>query len=93
MKCNFTPMDKFYQILDYYGLSYTEIKKNHIRVFYGNKKLFDYYPLRMKLFDYHEWHQLTYPFVKGKEDEWEVELIMFISGVLGDEMFKKFKND
>ncbi len=29
-------------------------KKNHIRVFYGNKKLFDYYPLRMKLFDYHE---------------------------------------
>ena len=33
MKCNFTPMDKFYQILDYYGLSYTDIKKNHIRVF------------------------------------------------------------
>nr|DAU09310.1 MAG TPA: hypothetical protein [Caudoviricetes sp.] len=29
MKCNFTPMDKFYQILDYYGLSYTEIKKRH----------------------------------------------------------------
>lgn len=53
-------MDKFYQILDYYGLSYTEIKKNHIRVFYGNKKMFDYYPLRMKLFDYHEWHQLTF---------------------------------
>lgn len=82
-------MDKFYQILDYYGLSYTEIKKNHIRVFYGNNKMFDYYPLRMKLFDYHE----CYPFVKGKEDEWEVELTMFISGVLGDEMFKKFKND
>lgn len=93
MKCNFTPMDKFYQILDYYGLSYTEIKKNHIRVFYGNKKMFDYYPLRMKLFDYHEWYQLTYPFVNGKEDEWEIELTMFISGVLGDEMFKKFKND
>ena len=93
MKCNFTPMDKFYQILDYYGLSYTDIKKNHIRVFYGNKKMFDYYPLRMKLFDYHEWHQLTYPFVKDKEDEWEIELTMFISGVLGDEMFKKFKID
>ena len=76
-------MDKFYQILDYYGLSYTEIKKNHIRVFYGNNKMFDY----------HEWHQLTYPFVKGKEDEWEVELTMLISGVFGDEMFKKFKND
>lgn len=43
MKCNFTPMDKFYQILDYYGLSYTEIKKNHIRVFYENKKMFDYF--------------------------------------------------
>lgn len=71
-------MDKFYQILDYYGLSYTEIKKNHIRVFYENKKMFDYYPLRMKLFDYHEW---------------EIELTMFIIGVLGDEMFKKFKND
>lgn len=55
--------------------------------------MFDYYPLRMKLFDYHEWHQLTYPFVKGKADEWEIELTMFISGVLGDEMFKKFKND
>lgn len=26
MKCNFTPMDKFYEILDYYGLSYTELK-------------------------------------------------------------------
>lgn len=34
-----------------------------------------------------------YPFVKGKEDEWEIELTMFIIGVLGDEMFKKFKND
>ena len=62
-------MDKFYEILDYYGLSYTELKSNH------------------------EWHQLTYPFVKGKADEWEIELTMFISGVLGDEMFKKFKND
>ena len=58
---------------------------------YINAKMFDYYPLRMKLFDYHEWHQLTYPFVKGKEDEWEIELTMFISGVLGDEMFEKFK--
>lgn len=39
-----------------------------------------------------EWN-VIYSFVKGKEDEWEVELTMFISGVLGDEMFKKFKND
>lgn len=31
------------------------------------------------------------PFVKDKKDEWEVELTMFISSVLGDEMFKKFK--
>ena len=30
-------------------------------------------------------------FVKDKKDEWEVELTMFISSVLGDEMFEKFK--
>ena len=45
MKCNFTPMDKLYQ-----------------------------------MFDYHEWHQLTYPFVKGKEDEWHQLTYPFVKG-------------
>ena len=34
---------------------------NHIRIFRDGRKIFDYYPLRMKLFDYHNWYQLTYP--------------------------------
>lgn len=38
------------------------------------KKLFDYYPLRMKLFDYHNWHQLTYPSFGNDDTKWENEL-------------------
>ena len=39
-----------------------------------NRKLFDYYPLRMKLFDYRQWKQLTYPSLIEGADKWETEL-------------------
>ncbi len=51
-RSNFTPMKRFHEILDNYGLKLMEVGTNHLRVFFGNRKLFDYYPLRMKLFDY-----------------------------------------
>lgn len=60
-RSNFTPMKRFHEILDNYGLKLMEVGTNHLRVFFGNRKLFDYYPLRMKLFDYRQWQQLTYP--------------------------------
>lgn len=55
-------MERFHEILIGHGLNTMNVGINHIRVFLEGKKLFDYYPLRMKLFDYHNWHQLTYPF-------------------------------
>lgn len=48
-RSNFTPMKRFHEILDNYGLKLMEVGTNHLRVFFGNRKLFDYYPLRMKL--------------------------------------------
>ena len=36
--------------------------------------MFDYYPLRMKLFDYHNWYQLTYPSFGNVDRKWEQEL-------------------
>ena len=47
-RSNFTPMKRFHEILDNYGLKLMEVGTNHLRVFFGNRKLFDYYPLRMK---------------------------------------------
>lgn len=47
---------------------------NHLRIFADNRKLFDYYPLRMKLFDYRQWKQLTYPSLIEGADKWETEL-------------------
>ena len=46
-RSNFTPMKRFHEILDNYGLKLMEVGTNHLRVFFGNRKLFDYYPLRI----------------------------------------------
>lgn len=60
-RSNFTPMNRFHEIIDHYGLKLMEVGVNHLRIFSEGRKLFDYYPLRMKLFDYRQWQQLTYP--------------------------------
>lgn len=73
-RSNFTPMKRFHEILDNYSLKLMEVGINHLRIFSGNRKLFDYYPLRMKLFDYRRWEQLTYPSVMDGTDKWETEL-------------------
>lgn len=57
-----------------------EYEGKHIRVFHNDKKLFDYYPCRMKLFDYHSWHQLSYP-MHGNKD-WEKELRTIIEKLI-----------
>lgn len=67
-------MKRFHEILDNYSLKLMEVGINHLRIFSGNRKLFDYYPLRMKLFDYRRWEQLTYPSVMDGTDKWETEL-------------------
>lgn len=48
------------------------------------EKVFDYYPLRMKLFDYKKWHQLTYPFPNYKNAKWEKELETIINNLKSD---------
>lgn len=66
-------MERFHEILIGHGLDATNVGINHIRIFLDGKKLFDYYPLKMKLFDYHNWHQLTYPSFGNGESKWENE--------------------
>ena len=88
-RSNFTPMERFHEILIGHGLNTMNVGINHIRVFLEGKKLFDYYPLRMKLFDYyplrmklfdyHNWHQLTYPSFGNGDGKWETELESIIS--------------
>jgi hypothetical protein len=73
-RSNFTPMGRFKEIIDRYGLKLMEVGTNHLRIFADNRKLFDYYPLRMKLFDYRQWKQLTYPSLIEGADKWETEL-------------------
>ena len=73
-RSNFTPMERFREILHGNGLQSMNVGTNHIRIFKDGRKLFDYYPLRMKLFDYHDWHQLTYPFAENGDRTWETEL-------------------
>ena len=73
-RSNFTPMERFREILHGNGLQSMNVGTNHIRIFKDGRKLFDYYPLRMKLFDYHDWHQLTYPFAGNGDRTWETEL-------------------
>ena len=59
-RSNFTPMERFREILHGNGLQSMNVGTNHIRIFKDGKKLFDYYPLRMKLFDYHDWQLFDY---------------------------------
>ena len=73
-RSNFTPMNRFHEIIDHYGLKLMEVGVNHLRIFSEGRKLFDYYPLRMKLFDYRQWQQLTYPSFLNGTDKWETEL-------------------
>ncbi|WP_462341775.1 hypothetical protein [Phocaeicola plebeius] len=73
-RSNFTPMERFQKIIIGHGLNAMNVGINHIRIFKDGRKLFDYYPLRMKLFDYHGWHQLTYPFAGNGNRTWETEL-------------------
>lgn len=73
-RSNFTPMNRFHEIIDHYGLKLMEVGVNHLRIFSEGRKLFDYYPLRMKLFDYRQWQQLTYPSLLNGTDKWETEL-------------------
>lgn len=73
-RSNFTPMERFHEILNGHGLQTMNIGTNHIRIFRDGRKMFDYYPLRMKLFDYHNWYQLTYPSFGNGDGKWEQEL-------------------
>jgi hypothetical protein len=73
-RSNFTPMERFHEILNVHGLQAMNIGTNHIRIFRDGRKMFDYYPLRMKLFDYHNWYQLTYPSFGNGDGKWEQEL-------------------
>ena len=81
-RSNFTPMNRFHEIIDYYGLKLREVGVNHLRIFSEGRKLFDYYPLRMKLFDYRQWQQLTYPSLLNGTDKWETELDGIIQRLL-----------
>ena len=56
-RSNFTPMERFHEILNGHGLQAMNVGINHIRIFRDGRKMFDYYPLRMKLFDYHNWYR------------------------------------
>ena len=64
-------MKRLHEILNRYGLKLMKVGTNHLRVFFGNRKLFDYYPLRMKVFDYRQWQQLTYPSRTDGAGNWE----------------------
>ena len=81
-RSNFTPMGRFNEIIDRYGLKLMEVGINHLRIFSGNRKLFDYYPLRMKLFDYRQWKQLTYPSLIDGTDKWDTELDSIIKELM-----------
>lgn len=81
-RSNFTPMEKFLEIIIKYDLNAMSVGINHLRIFREGKKLFDYYPLRMKLFDYHNWHQLTYPSFENGAGKWETELEDIISKLI-----------
>ena len=81
-RSNFTPMERFHEILNGHGLQAMNIGTNHIRIFRDGRKMFDYYPLRMKLFDYRQWQQLTYPSLLDGTDKWETELDGIIQRLL-----------
>ena len=78
-------MKRFHEIIGRYGLRLMEVGTNHLRVFSEGRKLFDYYPLRMKLFDYRQWKQLTYPSLIDGTDKWETELDDIIKELMRSE--------
>lgn len=59
-----TPIDRLKELMTRNGLKMMEIGTNHLRVFCNGKKLFDY----------REWHQLTYPTPFNGMDTWETEM-------------------
>lgn len=72
-KSIFTSMEKFNEILAAYKLKSSNIGEyegKHIRVLHNEKKLFDY----------HNWHQLSYP-MHGNKD-WEKELRTIIEKLI-----------
>ena len=69
-----TPIDRLKELMTRNGLKIMEIGTNHLRVFFNGKKIFDYYPVSMKLIDYREWNQLTYPTPFNGMDTWETEM-------------------
>ena len=75
-------MERFHEILNGHGLQSMNVGTNHIRIFRDGRKMFDYYPLRMKLFDYRQWQQLTYPSLLNGTDKWETELDGIIQRLL-----------
>ena len=81
-RSNFTPMERFHKILIGHGLNAMNVVINHIRIFLDGKKLFDYYPLRMKLFDYHNWYQLTYSSFLLCGDKMVTELVRIIKKLM-----------
>ena len=73
-RSNFTPMKRSNDTIGHNGLRQLEVGTHHLRAYSGDRKLFDYNPLRMKLFDYRQWQQLTYPSLIEGTDKWETEL-------------------
>ena len=67
-------MERIHEIRNGLGRQAMNICTNHIRMFRDGRKMFDYYPLRMKLFDYHNWYQLTYQSFGDGDGKWEQEL-------------------
>lgn len=63
-RSNFTPMERFHEILNGHGLQAMNIGTNHIRIFRDGRKMFDY----------HNWYQLTYPSFGNGDGKWEQEL-------------------
>lgn len=71
-RSNFTPMKRFHEIIGRYGLRLMEVGTNHLRVFSGGRKLFDY----------RQWQQLTYPSLIEGTDKWETELDEIINRLM-----------
>ena len=89
-RSNFTPMERFREIISAHGLRMMEIGTNHIRVFKDGKKLFDYYPLRMKLFDYPgngdtTWENELEDIIKEKTDAPQDKAIIEIGTLIYEE--------
>lgn len=76
-----TPMGRLQEIVEKNGYRIMEIGPGHMRIFDGTRKVLDYYPVSMKVFNYREWFQLTYPTAVNGMDVWERELQQIIDTV------------